>query len=508
MPDTIDGQLVVGFNPTILRGQDGRSITSTTVDNNGHLILSFSDNTTVDVGLVTNGVTQVDGQSGIVNLSNKYAALATTADMPALWVTAHGNDANDGRSPGNAKATVSAAIAAAAALGGGLIQLGAGSFGEAPNVPWGVQIRGAGSQLTKLVGMPGSSNPGVITFNSAAAVQFAHVSDLAIQGNLSNATQCGIYAQGVASGSGLWDTRFRNLWITNCASHCIWLRGGTTTGLQPIQFLAFESVTAIASTTGYALMISGQVGQVNFDSGCRFDGPGMGAGLTNIRINRECSDAFGNTIISAQAPYTIKFDGVTSQSNTLAVMVDVASLDIEFDGLHVESCTNGVDTQDSAVVTLRNPIILDTGTGAGGFAGRAGAACTLFVEGGHPGTATQSWITSGSGVVRARGSGSASAYAGAGHTSAVNVAAGLTLNTVPTWLVVGDGGTTPLATITSNLNPGEMLHLKAWTNSFKIASTGNIDLSGRVSPVVVAANQVATLIRFDLGPAWQLLSVQ
>ena len=79
MPDTIAGQLVVGFNPTVLRGNDGRSITSTTVDNNGHLILTFSDNSSVDVGLVTNGVTTVDGQSGNVSLTGSYLKLAAGA---------------------------------------------------------------------------------------------------------------------------------------------------------------------------------------------------------------------------------------------------------------------------------------------------------------------------------------------------------------------------------------------------------------------------------------------
>src|SRR6184192_4212041 len=72
MPDTIGGQLVVGFNPVVLRGNDGRSITNATVNGSGHLIVTFSDGNTVDAGALT-GVTTVDGVAGVVSLTGSYA---------------------------------------------------------------------------------------------------------------------------------------------------------------------------------------------------------------------------------------------------------------------------------------------------------------------------------------------------------------------------------------------------------------------------------------------------
>lgn len=442
-------------------------------------------------------------------LDATYFSKTTGADLPGMWVTKRGSDANDGRSPGTAKATIASAWSALQAAGatGSIIQLGSGTFTEEVKLQSQMRIRGVGPNATTITGVASSSNPGVLYIDPTQAVYNVEVSDLFVNGVPTNTTQCGLYAQGTlytGAGSGIWYSRFTNLKFKNAGLHQIWLRGGGTSYLAPNQFLTFQDIQVFGNATGYGVALTGQCGQISFNM-CQIDGPGKGGGSTNIRINRECSDNLGNTILSDVAPYSIVFYNSTSQNNSLVSFVDRGT--VLFDGLHVETCTNGIDTGTSSTVHIRNSTISTTGDGVGGYGARSGNGCILYVDKSNAIQSTQTWVRNGGSIV-VKDALETNAYNGSGHTIQVGVAAAMTLNYQPTWLVTGDGGVTPLATITSNKAPGELLYLKAWTNSFKIATGGNIDISGRVSPVTVAAGQVATFVRFDLGSAWQLLGVQ
>jgi hypothetical protein len=51
MSETIDGVTVVGFNPIVLRGDDGRSVTGAALDANQNLVVTFSDGSSTNVGM-------------------------------------------------------------------------------------------------------------------------------------------------------------------------------------------------------------------------------------------------------------------------------------------------------------------------------------------------------------------------------------------------------------------------------------------------------------------------
>lgn len=81
MTESIVGQSVIEFDPIIIRGQDGKSVTGASIDGNGHLQLTFSDNTTHDAGAIAGGLVQsVDGHTGAVNLSTSYAPVSGSAN--------------------------------------------------------------------------------------------------------------------------------------------------------------------------------------------------------------------------------------------------------------------------------------------------------------------------------------------------------------------------------------------------------------------------------------------
>lgn len=122
-------------------------------------LLSFADFTeTVDVPPPPAEVAQLDEAqtftgaqtfSGAATVSDKTSAtniaLRPATGDAVLFVSTGGNDSNDGRSWGSAKATLAAALSALPA-DGGLVHLGAGTynFSSTITVKQGVRIKGAG----------------------------------------------------------------------------------------------------------------------------------------------------------------------------------------------------------------------------------------------------------------------------------------------------------------------------------------------------------------------------
>lgn len=88
-------------------------------------------------------------------LAGSYARIGSLANVGEQFVTNSGNDSNNGRSWGAAKATIAAAVTALRANGGGVLRLGYGSFSCSATVNLtnltGVEIRGQGSAYTALV---------------------------------------------------------------------------------------------------------------------------------------------------------------------------------------------------------------------------------------------------------------------------------------------------------------------------------------------------------------------
>jgi hypothetical protein len=451
----------------------------------------------------------------VPELSTAPAPTVKGAPTDAEWyVSAKGSDLNDGVSPGSAFKSISHAISMAAATPipgssytGGIVQIGAGAFVE--DVTWEprVRLRGRGQDLTIIQTPPGSVNKGVVRIDPTQPVIFGALERVTLQAN-GNTGQHGLYVEGTTdtgNGSGLWYSQVRHVMIRGFDGHGIWIRGGGLTTARPNQFLTLEDVVSFASTTHYALMMSGQVGQVIVDN-CDLEGPGKGTGLMNFKLCRQCSDDFGATVLSAQAPYAVTFNRLTDQNSALAGMVSVAQ-DVTFNGPHVESCTLGFDSDGAAHASIRDGQFGATGDGGGGWALRSGSACVWELDDCDPGGATQSWITA-SGTINARNNSPTANYKGAGHTLQVATAAALTAAAYRTFLVNGDAGVTAIATINSNANPGELLFLNCnGGGGFALATGGNINLGSHASPLLIPAGSTATLVRMDLGPAWTLLSV-
>lgn len=92
MPETIDGQLVVGFNPIAIRGNDGRSITGASINGSGHLILTWSTGPDTDVGLVAPtpiAAHSEAGTDGFVTLATDGSPIGPLGNLTHL----HGNGA-------------------------------------------------------------------------------------------------------------------------------------------------------------------------------------------------------------------------------------------------------------------------------------------------------------------------------------------------------------------------------------------------------------------------------
>jgi parallel beta-helix repeat protein len=136
------------------------------------------------------------------------------------FVTAAGNDSNDGLSLGQAKLTVAAAITALPA-GGGKIQLGAGTFSATLAASKAnVLIAGCGQGVTTLKGPV--SNNAVVTV-SAANVR---LEDLTLDGDRTNQTAGFTLARGVKVLS-VDGFKMRDVTVTNCLGGGVWLENVT-----------------------------------------------------------------------------------------------------------------------------------------------------------------------------------------------------------------------------------------------------------------------------------------
>lgn len=109
---TLQGRVPAASGTAIIRGASVTSITA----NNGVITFGLSDSTSHQVSIAGNIVSAVDGQSGTVDLTNKYAAVDENRAPDVLYVNYQaGNDSNTGASWKKAKKTIQAATDAATA---------------------------------------------------------------------------------------------------------------------------------------------------------------------------------------------------------------------------------------------------------------------------------------------------------------------------------------------------------------------------------------------------------
>lgn len=145
---------------------------------------------------------------------------------------------------------------------------------------------------------------------------------------------------------GIWNSNFKNIWITSFVGHGIYLDGGTTSYDYPNQFLIFENVVVTRTTdTSASLLLTGQQGQITFLN-CTFDGS---------------SNNGANVAITAPANYNtavVSFINCTIQSSEYGISLDsVQNITIDncwFENLDIAIKLSGTNSPCKSINIVNN----------------------------------------------------------------------------------------------------------------------------------------------------------
>jgi hypothetical protein len=315
-----------------------------------------------------------------------------------------------------------------------------------------------------------------------------------------------ILIDGVMQG-GLWHALFKDLWIRGCEAESFWLRGGGDALDAPHQFIRFQGVVVeSASTTRSALRLTGQVGQLQGDATCRFDGISRTTAGQNILIERTVDDAEVNN--GDAMPYTINLP-VTCQSRQRLVTVE-RGLDVSFDDAHFEEAEEGAHVDVSAgLVSVEGAYFGNVGHNAGGtgFAVRDDSGNCVVGKNFFAGTVDTHYIRRFGAQMTLRGGDvDSTGIRTSGITATIATAATIDTGAFETVFVAG-GSATNISTINSTLAVGKYLSLRANGGRVRFSSSGNIDLGGAFDPFILPSGATITLVRNDLSGVWQLVGV-
>lgn len=339
-------------------------------------------------------------------------------------------------------------------------------------------------------------------------VQGVTIRGIELLGDPTLASQRGFHIQGVDGGGGnggLWDSIFDMIDVDNFALEGLWLDGGygaSYTNNLPNQFLQFRKFNVNGPTqshTANLIKLSGQVGQVQFIGG---------------QVNGDANWAtdYPNPLVSSiapysnQAPYAITFEGFTVQSGVTCLSTSYG-VNINYLNGYLEQCGTGSASSFTQSLVLRGNHFANTGTtptsgAVFSFGSSTGTVAdnTIGNDASHNPTAigkcaNTNTITFGINSVATSTLGWGTSACG---TIQQPTAANLTVSS-PTVYVNGDGGATPITTITSSLPVGTFITLYAAGNSIVLGSGGNISFGSHTAPLTVAAGTSVTLRVFDLG---------
>jgi hypothetical protein len=475
-------------------------------------------------------VTSIEGMTGAVTLAGLGVTAALAGKAPIAWpkfdaldnilyVSKAGNDANDGRAPGNAKLKIQSAIDALKNAGKhGQVRVGAGVFTEDITLRDGISVIGAGSNMSTIKAPVGSTAPGAIQIadGPVTGMQF---SGFRIEGS-GNAGQHGMYIFARSSPApayphaGWWYSRCVDVTVVNFLGRAIWLRGGGSTYMLPHQFLVFEMCrffTSVAANTE-ALVMSGQVGQIDWIQ-CEFDSdddPPYGdvMSVPNIYICPQLND--NGTFADEENPYAVTFHTPTIQNGWKAVYATHPSF-TEFIAPHLEGFKFGFHADSGAGLMIRG----------GGFSNVGG-------QGGGTGYWTNTTIGGQIGVYNLRGGGAkdkahiSDGNLGSFHDIRDSISKGSpgneTTNLTKQTSVQGDGSiplqgnrsvicstsATAATSLQSNAAPGESLFIEAFGGPLTFSTGNGLRLGGR-SSITIPDGAVAHFTRLDILNNWALV---
>jgi hypothetical protein len=360
-----------------------------------------------------------------------------------------------------------------------------------------VVMRGAGKRATTFKAPAGSTLP-VFTLRPGP-VQASFVEDLEVLG-VGNAGQHGIRLTSAAStnstSGGWWESGMRHVRVSGFAGHQIWLDGGdsSSANLLPHQFLHLEHVEAFSIGGLRALNVTGQVGQVTYNT-CQFEGDGV--------VATETTD--GASVYIGASGYSHVFTNTTFQENLYGVIVDGAS-PVVLNGCYWENVGRSVlATGGARLVTVGTPSFsfaahVSDGTG---YLFKAEAASFLkwdSVKAGGTVDRIQSSDTTSNIVAGTYFGPTAPGSGSVGVTKNIAESGGtITLGTAATTILVNAS-----ANIINNIAgtvrlPGESVYLKAHGGSITLGLGGNISIGKLTGTLVVPPDAWVHLVRTDSG---------
>lgn len=471
------------------------------------------------------GVGDIDGAvSGNMKVTGTLTELALSEAINGQIVATVGLNVRKFGAKGDGIADDTAAIqsaidAASATNGGGFVVLSAGTYSVTTLTlrPF-VTLKGMGRYRTVISARPSSAI--ALLQMPMGMSQATYVEDLQLNpGTVPNPGQHGFYAKAIGidglatTQGGWWYGGMRRVRINRFHGHGMWLRGGGMSYMNPHQFLTFDALEIFSGPNASCrgLLLTGQVGQVTWN-GCEIDGNGQGAigAGTSLDIRRATGDD-GVTAISDASPYSNTFNTCTFQANALGASVQRASGTL-FLNCWFEDLASGLEVSTSAENTVvESSSFGDAGKNSfgTGYCIKATSASVLSTGNRFVGEIDAIYREDSSGFITHLGGYSASAPpVTVGMTKQVGVVDGtLNITYAKTLILSSATDINPLKTITSKHMPGTVIHFKAWTRTIVIASGGNIGGGGHAFPIIVPQNAVVSMVKYDLGGAWEITSI-
>ena len=377
------------------------------------------------------------------------------------------------------------------------------------------RLIGAGPDSTVIRAVPGSTNGALLNI-TRGIVRSVLVEGVGLEG-AGNGEQHGIHVYARRrdndKAAGLWHSDFKNIHVYNFGGAQIWLQGGGTDALDPVQFLTMHNVEIErlpGSPRSIGLLMSGQVNQTVWLDG-RIDGissPEDSPGV-NVKVCRQLDQYDPSTdgssgYVSNRTGHTHLFAGVSFQKAQLGVYVDKAE-SITFDTCHFEGLGSGLLFSDAGQNRVDRSHFANSAHGEGEpFSIRA-------INGALVSGSANVFIGDYGDMASADDSGATVALSDT-LTNDPAVTRNVTRRMDPaTEIDVGGAITvalnaspTAIRSVIPSRFPGERVVFKASGGSVFFEPGGNIDFEGISTPLEILAGGTLTLVRFDSGPDWAI----